>query len=863
MFTRILTPILLGMSLPWAATYHFAADGDDARTPSQAGSPTTPWKTLAQLGTVKVMPGDSILLRRADVWHEALSIKRSGTLESPVVIAPYGSGTAMPELHGTIPLAGAPGGGPYSAKVVSGQSVKAVFTNNEPMRCARYPDTGWVKASTVEGNSALTAPGVAGQNWVGASIHLRTSVWTLETHRVLSQAGGRLVLDTKSLSTLPDSVQFFLTNHASALPFSTRPAWAYSASDSTLRWTGPAASVQAAVLPTLLDITGFNHVRASGLRLFGSTFQAVKMFGAGLHVENCNLDRPGLTGVMIKGRENRFVGNRVTAAANTAISGIGAAQTIESNIVRRTALLPDFGPDGMGDGCCGGRAIDFSADSSLIARNDIDSTGYIGIGFKGLSNLVEENVIAHSCMTTDDCAGIYSYAGKYDNAGAAGSTVRRNFVHSAVGAPPGIPKPSDASVGIYLDDGSHDIQVDSNVVWDNGKGIFLHNTQRVRLRGNIAFNNRLTQLLLAHDGLAGTGDMTGNQITDNLFVGFPGQGADPQRTIQQIQSQPLASMSGNTFCSYQIVSTKCWTETADLWNQTSLKDNDARLGPETQANGTFDNSAQGWISWPAQATFALDSGTSCRTGYCLKVAYLGGSPTTNPLFYAKKSLTVQQGQAMQLSFRARAPRAGQSLTATLRRGGGDYAVLGFLAAVSLDTNWTSHSFLFRPSESETNARIDFRNSYTDSIYWIDDISVRSVPDSLLIKRAPPVLLTNPTQATTQLGLQGSPWMDAWGTTFPASVSLQGWQGKVAFPWPGWATSIHGHATSPALRVQRLGNGWQVSGLHGPARIVDLRGRTLASLRPDSRGQASWHPSAPVRLCWLRTATETRTLIDRR
>ena len=865
MYTQAMTPrslalLLAGLSAPWAASYHFAADGDDSRSASQAGSPATPWKTLAQLGTVRVNPGDSILLRRGDTWHEPITIRRSGSLASPVIIAPYGSGSARPELRGTVLLAGTPAGGQFSAKVAGGAAVKAVFADGARMRCARFPDTGWIKASAIEGYSALSANAVAGRDWVGASIHLRTSVWTLETHRVLSQEGSRLVLDTKTVNILPDSVQFFLTNHVSALPSASGPAWAFSASDSTLHWTGPTTSVEAAVLPSLLDITGFSHVRASGLRLFGSTFQAVKMNGTGLHVTDFDIVHPGLTGMMMKGRENRFVGNRVYAAANTAVSGIGALQTIESNVIRRTAQLADFGPDGMGDGCCGGRGIDFSADSSVISRNDIDSTGYIGIGFKGLSNMVEQNVVARSCMTTDDCAGIYTYAGKYANVGAAGSVVRRNFVFSSVGGAAGIPKPSDASVGIYLDDGSHDITVDSNVVWDNGKGIFLHNTQRVTLRGNTSFNNRLSQLLMVHDGLAGVGDMTDNRIHGNLLVAFPGQGADAQSTIQQLQAQPLAEMEGNTICSYQILSTRCWNETSELWKKTTLVGDDARLGVETQANGGFDEGIQTWISWPAEAAYSLDSGANCVTGHCLKLSYRGVSPTINPLFYAKKSLSVVKGQAMLVSFRARSPRPGQNLVATLRRGTGDFAVLGFMAAVRLDTHWTSHSFLFRANETEAKARLDFRNSYTDSIYWIDDISVRSVPESLLVDQAPPLLLANPSNSSLTPAITGTSWMDAWGVSQTSALSVSSWQAKVVFPYPGWTSSVSGRPTKRSLRAIRTSDGWRIEGLQGPARIVDLRGRTLATLHPDAQGIAFWKAERQAGMRWLQTGGQSRMLI---
>jgi len=858
---HIHSAILLGLSLTWGATYHIATDGDDARTANQAATPETPWKTLAKIASTTLAPGDTILLRKGDVWREPLVLKQSGTGARPIVVSSYGSAPAKPELSGTIPLVGTAVPGGFQARVPGGQNVTAVFAGPDRIRCARFPDTGWIIAASVEGDSALVAADLGGRDWVGAAIHLRTSMWTLETHKIVAQRGGRLVLGTKAIYGPPDSVRFFLSNHLSAM--GTSPAWAYSASDSMLRWTGSVASVEASVLPSLVDLSSRSYARIQGLRLHGSTTQAVKLGGNGIVVEDCEILEPGLVGIKLAGRGGVFRNNRIVGAGNGALVGSGALHRIESNLVRRTALLTDFGPDGMGYGCCGGRAIDFSGDSNTVARNSIDSTGYIGIGFRGLSTLVEENEIAHSCMTTDDCGGIYTYVGNYLDAGSTGSVIRRNFVRDPVGAPSGWPDPWDASIGIYLDDGSHDIRVDSNVVSGNATGVFLHNTRRAVVRDNVAFGNRRAQVAMSHDNLAGAGDMFDNRIEGNLLVALPGQGVDVKADVHQAQSLPLGSTLGNVLCSDQILSAECSSETAPLWQKSNLESSDPRLGSETQANASFDSTRLGWSSWPSQAKLSLDSGAACLGGRCLKMSYTGDTANNSPLANCGRTVATEKGQAWRLSFRARALNPGQNLTPTFRRSGSDYAVLGFSASVRLDTAWTRHSFLFRATVAEAKARVDFHNSHADSVYWLDDVSLRSVPDSVIAGLSTARLLTNPSAQAAMVGLAGSPWMDAWGARLPEVVPLEPWQAKVAFPYLGWATSVREPFARRGLQVRLVDDRWEIEGLVGAARIVDVRGRILAKLTPDPNGRATWSRNLSKGVCWLRADGQTRALLPRR
>jgi parallel beta-helix repeat protein len=844
-------PLFLGLCTclsSWAATYHVAADGDDSRAPAVVSDPATPWKTLAKVQSRTFVPGDSILLRRGDTWREALTLKQSGTAALPIHIGAYGTATEAPTLDGTLRIPGTSTGNLRIAKLSDPRAVKTVLVGRDPIPVSRFPDTGWIQASRTENDLVVVAPGLAGTDWTGASIHLRTAMWTLETHRVLRQEGERLTLDAKAIYSFPDSVRFFLSNHPSAI--GARPSWAFTSKDSTLRWSGASATVDAALVPTLLDISWQDHIHVRGLRFRGSTAQALKSAGAGIRIEDCDFEHPGLVGITTDGADVAISGNTIRGATNSAIIARGQRQRIEANTLRDNATPSIIGPDGMGDGCCGGYGILYHGDSSILARNTIDSTGYNGLGFFGQSILVEENEIAHSCMSTDDCGGIYTITGLYANPGAQGSVVRRNVVRDAVGAPGGWRGAWAASQGIYLDDGSHDIDVDSNIAWGNTNGLYLHNTRRVGIRGNTFFANRASPVQMTHDNLAGAGDMFANSFESNLFVGLLGQGAYPTTQMNQAQTVEPAAYQGNTSCSDQGVVASCSRDGRTLWRRSLLSDNDPRLGPELQRSGTYDTTVWGWDTYPTQVKATQDSGTRCAKGKCLRVANTGPANDIYAMTYCGFTFPTEKNQVLRLSFQARGRDPLQDLTLTLRRSGGDWAILGFSSAVPLDTAWTLFEILVRAPSSEPAARLEFHSSQADSVYWIDEVTLRAVPDSLFRNSNLPVLLTHSTPMTPSPTLGSGAWMDAWGTTLGTAPSLAPYTSHVAFPYQGTSAALTPRRTTGALRILRQGSSWSLSGLTAPCTVVDLRGRTLETLVPDDRGQAHWTPPPGAGLVWL-------------
>jgi hypothetical protein len=91
---------------PYLGTAYYvdATLGDDAHS----GSSEEPWQTIAKVNSQTFIPGNLILLKRGEHWHERLVINDAGAPSAPIIIGDYSVG-ALPILDGvgvTIPSYG-------------------------------------------------------------------------------------------------------------------------------------------------------------------------------------------------------------------------------------------------------------------------------------------------------------------------------------------------------------------------------------------------------------------------------------------------------------------------------------------------------------------------------------------------------------------------------------------------------------------------------------------------------------------------------------------------------------------------------------------------------------------------------------
>lgn len=96
-FTILFVCVFFPQGIGLCSTYYISSSsGKDSNSGT---SSQTPWKTLNKLEKVTMHPGDSILLKRGDIWNESFIISNSGTKDKPILISAYAEG-AMPVLNG-------------------------------------------------------------------------------------------------------------------------------------------------------------------------------------------------------------------------------------------------------------------------------------------------------------------------------------------------------------------------------------------------------------------------------------------------------------------------------------------------------------------------------------------------------------------------------------------------------------------------------------------------------------------------------------------------------------------------------------------------------------------------------------------
>lgn len=161
---------------PSASYYISSSSGDDN---NDGRSPDRPWQHLSKIMLRSISanpfkPGDRILLRRGDLWHEQIQIRANGTAERPILVSDYGQGT-KPLIYGDIetplwqPVAGHEG--IYTVSVGNGSQV-GVLQGAKFLKFV-YPAGALKSKEQIDNFLGKFGPGMAGPP-AGDRIWVRT-----------------------------------------------------------------------------------------------------------------------------------------------------------------------------------------------------------------------------------------------------------------------------------------------------------------------------------------------------------------------------------------------------------------------------------------------------------------------------------------------------------------------------------------------------------------------------------------------------------------------------------------------------------------------------------------------------------------
>jgi parallel beta-helix repeat protein len=553
---KILT-LMLWVALQQASlgtTYYVASGGNDA---SDGLSPLTPYLTIDKINQMTLLPGDSVLFNRGDLFRGMLQISNSGTASALIYIGAYGTGN-LPILSGAEVINGwaSSQGNQYKAAcAICPDQLKQVFINRVRHIPARYPNSGYFPMSNVS-TTAFSAANLiqAAGTWDSASIHLRTMHWVIDDFLVKTYTPGHInyTIPAHFYTSYPiqENFGFFLTGKLLALD--TAGEWFY---DKQSREISLIPSDAASLLSAGAEVSVYqNCIRISNnvkyvmikdIQMERSLEDLLFMNGTSfITISDCSLFEAGNDGV--GGFKDYSTYNsyltvqncHIEDACNTGINLTGGTKILlKDNKIKRCGLIA-----GLGSGSDGGYEGIYCPANSTITGNTVDSVGYTAIHV--ISNdTVVYNRCSHYGLTKNDCGGVYFWNGSFNY-------VAHNFTGDGFGNGQGTTFPDRTMInGVYSDDFSHDNIFEFNTSFHNEMGMVLHKGARNKVSNNIFYDNWKSQLyILEGNPHSNNVEVHDNTVNDNVL-----QCLHPSQRSLRMESEKnnistMAIFTNNWYC---------------------------------------------------------------------------------------------------------------------------------------------------------------------------------------------------------------------------------------------------------------------------------------------------------------------------
>ncbi|MEP6594632.1 MAG: right-handed parallel beta-helix repeat-containing protein [Ginsengibacter sp.] len=547
-------------SSSYATNYYFSSvSGNDDRTSLQAKTPSSPWKTIDKLNSFfsSLQPGDSILFKRGETFYGSITVNKSGTSHSPIVIGAYSEGN-RPVITSLVTIANwtAKGNGIWESYNPSlSSTVNMVLLNGVEQQLGRYPNidaanNGYLTFESHVDKTSITDNELTSSiNWTGAELVMRTRRWVFDRNIITSQASGTLYYTTSSIYEPYDNYGYFIQNNIKTLD--KFGEWFYNLSTKKLSvyfgTNNPSSYViEATTKDNLVSSAKFAYVVFDNLIIKGANGTGFNIKnGSNITIQNCDISFSGQDGVVVNSHTNFKIENcTITNTNNNAVKfGYGVNNSIvRNNKILNTSLIAGMGTTGDANGL----AIYTNGDGNVIEYNEIRNTGHIGISFKGNNVSVKNNFIDSFCLTKDDGSGIYSYT---NYIAYTGSKVIGNIVLNGIGAIAGTGNSVYSTAGIYIDHNNSKIEITDNTLANcHDYGIYIHNGSNLAIENNTLFNNRKQQLNMNQSPTRQESIRNNIVIRNIFFTKIPGQailsfnsGADDINLFGKFDSNYYAS----------------------------------------------------------------------------------------------------------------------------------------------------------------------------------------------------------------------------------------------------------------------------------------------------------------------------------
>jgi len=447
-------------------TYYVSNLGDDANLGT---TPAVPWKTLARVNAATLAAGDTVLLRRGEIFTEQLISPRSS-----ITFGAYGTG-AKPVISGFRTVTGwiEQANGIYSAPWPA--DANSVTVDGAPTPMGRYPKTEWLTFESFVGTTSIADNQlVDSPNWTGAEVVIKKNNWTIDRNLITEHRDGTITYasgSTYSPVLVNGVFSYFLQRSANAL---TEFGDWYSTGEHLFMYFGannPSDhTIKASVIDKLIDISYRNSNTFKDLSIEGSNNFGVYIYlSENIFFQNCDFTNHG--DVAFWGGSSNILTVDGCTFDNT--NGIAMNVNVKTTAVRNCHVNNSGMIAGMGNKSGASYyGLKIRSADGIIENNVITNSGYIPIIFSNNNIKIRHNKVDNFCNLLTDGAGIYTYI-ETTNPPSMGQEVYNNIVMNG------------GANGLYSDGVSNHVSFYNNTIMNMAKnGIHMNNPT-----SNLVYNN--------------------------------------------------------------------------------------------------------------------------------------------------------------------------------------------------------------------------------------------------------------------------------------------------------------------------------------------------------------------------------------
>lgn len=485
-----------------------------------------PWKTISKVNSQSLSAGNSILLKRGDIWNEQLTVHNSGSSGSPITYRAYGTGDnpliSGADIISNWVLHNAANNVWVDTVSTAITKVSQVFVDGSPYTLARWPNSGWNTVdSTLAGGKNLYDTSLTQSEgyWSGATLVIRSCMWDFNARTITASSGSSNTISWEtalqySLNAMKD-YGYYIENKLDELD--NAGEYYFDATNHLLYIALPSGEtpsnhlIEASVRDYGIKADSRSYISISNINIQKAALYGIYAnYNNYWSIKNCNISYCKKAGISCYAP-----GNTSMEIQGNTISHIDEGDGISVNNISYTSIVGNtieyIASDSISPQDGKGIILGGTSTNSTIKGNIIRYTSGHGIYSSSTCSPVNisNNILSRCVIQLQDNGGIYISGNQ------TGTVVEYNRIDDCPGNYQGTPYSSGTGsvVGLYLDEYSSHSVCRYNIVSGCAYGTLLHKASESTLLNNTFYNNRVASICLSEKA---TNQMYGNVVKNNL-----------------------------------------------------------------------------------------------------------------------------------------------------------------------------------------------------------------------------------------------------------------------------------------------------------------------------------------------------------